>query len=75
MCSSDLTLLDDPEGARRMGEEGTAWVTGRFSARRLAEDMASLYGELLARNAPRRERAPNRPRSRRAPSETASAIR
>src|SRR5204862_1426379 len=31
------TLLDDPEGARRMGEEGTRWVTGRFSSRRLAD--------------------------------------
>ena len=47
-------LLDDPEGARRMGAEGTEWVTGRFSAQRLADDLTGLYRELLAR---RRARA------------------
>jgi hypothetical protein len=51
------TLLDDPEGARRMGEEGTRWVTGRFSSRRLADDVTGLYRELLDRKAPRRKRA------------------
>lgn len=44
-----LTLVDDREGARRMGEEGARWVRDRFSERRLADDMAGLYGELIDR--------------------------
>lgn len=44
-----LTLVDDREGARRMGEEGARWVRDRFSERRLADDMTGLYGELIAR--------------------------
>jgi glycosyltransferase involved in cell wall biosynthesis len=45
-----LTLLEDPEGARKMGEEGATWVRDRFSQERLADDLTSLYGELLARS-------------------------
>ena len=49
VAANVLTLLQDPEGARRMGEEGARWVEGRFSDRRLADDLTGLYGELLAR--------------------------
>ena len=49
LAASLLTLLEDPEGARRMGEEGTGWVQGRFSATRLADQLTELYTELLAR--------------------------
>jgi glycosyltransferase involved in cell wall biosynthesis len=51
LAASLHTLLGDPEGARRMGAEGTDWVTGRFSARRLADDLTALYRELLRRRA------------------------
>jgi glycosyltransferase involved in cell wall biosynthesis len=44
-----VTLLDDPEGARRMGEEGAQWVRTRFSRERLADDLTALYDELLAK--------------------------
>lgn len=44
-----VTLLDDPEGARRMGEEGAQWVRTRFSRERLADDLTALYAELLAK--------------------------
>jgi glycosyltransferase involved in cell wall biosynthesis len=44
-----LTLLDDPEGARRMGEEGSRWVRTRFSQDRLADDVTQLYDDLLER--------------------------
>jgi len=60
VAASLLALLDDPQGARRMGAEGTAWVTGRFSARRLAQDLAALYAELLDR----KDHARGRPRGR-----------
>ena len=56
VAASLHTLLDDPEGARRMGEEGTGWVTGRFSAARLADQLAGLYGELLDRKKTRAAR-------------------
>ncbi len=45
-----LTLLDDPEGAQRMGEEGARWVRDRFSQQRLADDIAGLYDELISRS-------------------------
>jgi glycosyltransferase involved in cell wall biosynthesis len=66
------TLLDDPEGARRMGEEGTRWVTGRFSSSRLADDVTGLYRELLDRKVHGRKHArqPGRVRT-----ESAFAIR
>jgi glycosyltransferase involved in cell wall biosynthesis len=49
VAANVVTLLQDPEGARRMGEEGARWVQGRFSDRRLADDLSELYRELLAR--------------------------
>jgi glycosyltransferase involved in cell wall biosynthesis len=49
VAANVVTLLQDPEGARRMGEEGARWVQGRFSDRRLADDLSGLYRELLAR--------------------------
>jgi glycosyltransferase involved in cell wall biosynthesis len=45
-----LTLLADPHGARRMGEEGARWVQERFSQQRLADDISQLYNELLSRS-------------------------
>ncbi|MGZ8744842.1 MAG: glycosyltransferase family 4 protein, partial [Nocardioides sp.] len=45
-----LTLLQDPQGAHKMGEEGARWVRDRFSQERLADDLTRLYGELLARS-------------------------
>ncbi len=49
VAANVVTLLQDPEGARRMGEEGVRWVEGRFSDRRLADDLSGLYTDLLAR--------------------------
>lgn len=49
VAANVLTLLQDPEGARRMGEEGARWVEGRFSDHRLADDLTGLYERLLAR--------------------------
>ena len=49
VAANVLALLDDVEGPRRMGEEGARWVSGRFSDRRLADDLTELYGEMLAR--------------------------
>ena len=57
VAASLHTLLDDPEGARRMGREGTDWVTGRFSASLLADRLADLYTDLLARARARAARA------------------
>ena len=78
LAASLLMLLEDPEGARRMGAEGTAWVRARFSAHRLAEDVSEIYRDLLDRRAftfgrlgPQRVLAPAHPRF----SGSASAIR
>jgi glycosyltransferase involved in cell wall biosynthesis len=49
VAASLQTLLDDPEGALRMGQEGTFWVAGRFSTTRLADQLTDLYRELLDR--------------------------
>ena len=49
VAANVLMLLEDPEGARRMGDEGARWVHDRFSDARLADELAELYGELLAR--------------------------
>ena len=38
-----VTLLEDPQGARRMGEEGARWVRDRFSQERQADDLTRLY--------------------------------
>ncbi|MGH2766505.1 MAG: glycosyltransferase [Actinomycetota bacterium] len=42
-----LSLLDDPAAARAMGAAAKAWVVRRFSAERLANDLADLCGILL----------------------------
>jgi len=44
-----LDLLNDPDAARAMGTAAREWVQERFSAERLADDLAALYRELLAR--------------------------
>jgi len=44
-------LLDDPALAARMGQDGLARVA-EFSDRRMVEEIAALYNELLARKAP-----------------------
>ena len=49
VAANVLTLLDDPQGAARMGEEGADWVRDRFSDQRLADDLVELYDMLLAR--------------------------
>jgi glycosyltransferase involved in cell wall biosynthesis len=49
IAANIATLLQDPDMARKMGEEGTRWVTGRYSDERLADDVDALYQYLLAR--------------------------
>ena len=44
-------LLDDPERCRAMGEAGARRIRERFSWRRAAEELTSLYGEVSARHA------------------------
>jgi hypothetical protein len=34
-----------------MGEAARAWVRDRFAAARMADDIAALYAELIARHA------------------------
>lgn len=53
MAAGIIALLDDPEGARRMGETARRVVVERFSAQRMVNDMARMYENLLqARRAP-----------------------
>jgi glycosyltransferase involved in cell wall biosynthesis len=47
-------LLERPDDRRRMGEAGRAFVTGHFSASRLADDLEALYRRLLTNKANRR---------------------
>lgn len=49
VAASVLALLEQGERARALGAAARAWVGGRFSADRLADDVAALYTELLAR--------------------------
>lgn len=49
VAAAVLDLLDRPERARAMGEAARAWVRDRFGAARLADEIAALYAELLAR--------------------------
>jgi glycosyltransferase involved in cell wall biosynthesis len=42
-------LLDDPGRARALGEAAKREASSRFTIERLADDLAGLYGELLAR--------------------------
>jgi len=55
VATSIENLLADPEGARRMGDEGATWVRERFSEDRLADDITALYRELLERKLGRDE--------------------
>jgi glycosyltransferase involved in cell wall biosynthesis len=43
-----LAQLDDPGRARALGEAAKRGVSARFTIDRLADDLAGLYGELLA---------------------------
>jgi glycosyltransferase involved in cell wall biosynthesis len=58
MAANIAALLEDPAGAKRMGQEGAIWVRDRFGQERLADDLTALYGELLARKGLRRRAAP-----------------
>ena len=42
-----LTLLDDPEMRRRMGEHGRKFVLNNFGKENLLRDVDSLYSKLL----------------------------
>jgi len=43
-----LRAIADPALARSRGDAARTWVASRFTADRLAGDIASLYRELLA---------------------------
>jgi len=47
MAEAILTLLEDKELARRMGEEGRRWVEERFSVERMVRETERVYEELL----------------------------
>ena len=49
LAANITALLEDPAGARRLGEEGAIWVRDRFGQELLADDLTQLYGQLLAR--------------------------
>jgi glycosyltransferase involved in cell wall biosynthesis len=51
MARAVLTLLDDPERARRMGRSGSADVAARFTPDRLVEETLAAYRSVLARPA------------------------
>lgn len=57
MAANITALLDDPAGAKRVGQEGAIWVRDRFGQERLADHLTDLYGELLARKGVRRPTA------------------
>ena len=42
-----MTLLEDPERARQMGQAGLEMVD-QFSARKMVDDIEVLYEDLLA---------------------------
>jgi len=46
-----IRLLDDEVLRRSAGEAARKWVRQRFSIERLTDDLAELYGDLLARKA------------------------
>jgi glycosyltransferase involved in cell wall biosynthesis len=46
LASNILTVLRDPELARRMGEYGRTQVEARFTAARMAADVGKVYGTL-----------------------------
>jgi len=49
LAANIIALLEDPAGARRMGEDGAIWVRDRFGQERLTDDLTQLYSQLLAR--------------------------
>lgn len=59
VASGISALLDDPSRARALGEAARREVRSRFTIGRLADDLASLYDELLARKGvPMTDRSP-----------------
>lgn len=50
MAERIISLLNEPERARRMGERGRAVVEDRFSCKAQLEQTQSLYARLLPRN-------------------------
>jgi glycosyltransferase involved in cell wall biosynthesis len=54
MAARILALLDDPELARAMGATARGVVEERFSAQRMAAEMAARYDGLLEARRPRR---------------------
>lgn len=49
LAAAALRLLDEPAVAATMGTAARTWVRDRFSATRLADDLAGLYRECLDR--------------------------
>lgn len=47
LAANLLRLVDDPDLRRRMGEAGRARVASLFSAERMADDIAAIYGSLV----------------------------
>jgi glycosyltransferase involved in cell wall biosynthesis len=58
LAANIAALLEDPEGAKRMGEEGAIWVRDRFGQERLADHLTDLYRELVARKRANRRATP-----------------
>lgn len=52
LASNILTLLRDPELARRMGDYGRAQVEARFTADRMATEVGRVYASLTASSNP-----------------------
>jgi len=49
LASQILRMLGEPRLAATLGAAGRKWVGDRFTVDRLADDLAALYGELIAR--------------------------
>jgi glycosyltransferase involved in cell wall biosynthesis len=58
LAANIAALLEDPEGAKRMGEEGAIWVRDRFAQERLADHLTDLYRELVAHKRANRRATP-----------------
>lgn len=56
MAARIVSLLNEPERARAMGEQGQQLVAGKFSCEAQLERTESLYDRLLAQTAPSIER-------------------
>ncbi|MBT5876655.1 MAG: glycosyltransferase family 4 protein [Candidatus Latescibacteria bacterium] len=50
IAQSLIGLLDDPDYARQLGEQGKARVEEHYTTRRVASRLEELYGELCGRN-------------------------